>query len=270
MAALRVCGLQGDYSLFPIQPDDFQSLKGLLDRVRAGKITGLNVTIPHKQTVVSFLDELTSTAQAIGAVNTIFLRHDKLIGDNTDAPGFMADLKRFLGTESCFDGARHRLQNQKPRALVLGAGGAARAVVHALANHGWSVSIAARRTEQAQQIALSFRNYELQIVNFSSLQTDVRPLIFDLLVNTTPVGMAPKIDRSPWPGNLPFPAQAVIYDLIYNPSETKFVKDACRQGLSATNGLGMLIEQAALSFEIWTGQKSSRDVMFDAVRQTAR
>ena len=76
-------------------------------------------------------------------------------------------------------------------------------------------------------------------------------------------------DRSPWPENLPLPRQAVIYDLVYNPSETKFVKDARLQGLSATNGFGMLVEQAALSFELWTGQKPSRDVMFDAANQTA-
>ncbi len=95
-AALRSCGLDGDYSLFPIHPDDRQSLKGLLARVRSGEIQGLNVTIPHKQNVMPFLDELTPTARAIGAVNTIYLREAKLVGDNTDAPGFLEDLKRFL------------------------------------------------------------------------------------------------------------------------------------------------------------------------------
>jgi hypothetical protein len=95
-AALRYHGLQGEYSLFPIEPDDLQSLKGILGRLRSGEITGLNVTIPHKQHVIPLLDALTETAQAIGAVNTIYLRNKKLIGDNTDAPGFLADLKRFL------------------------------------------------------------------------------------------------------------------------------------------------------------------------------
>ena len=94
-AALESCGLQGDYSLFPIHPDDQQGLKELLARVRSGEITGLNVTIPHKQSVIPLLDDLTQTAKAIGAVNTISMQNGKLIGDNTDAPGFFADLKNF-------------------------------------------------------------------------------------------------------------------------------------------------------------------------------
>src|SRR5688572_33382803 len=93
-AALQSCGLEGSYSLFPIHPDDKQGLKELLDRVRHGEIRGLNVTIPHKQNAIEFLDELTPTAQAIGAVNTIYMRDTRLIGENTDALGFLTDLKR--------------------------------------------------------------------------------------------------------------------------------------------------------------------------------
>src|SRR3989304_9489664 len=95
-AALKACGLEGDYLLFLISPADMQGLKDLLVRIRGGEITGLNVTLPHKQNVIPLLDELTDTAKAIGAVNTIYLRENKLIGDNTDAPGFFSDLKRFL------------------------------------------------------------------------------------------------------------------------------------------------------------------------------
>ena len=95
-AAFKVCGLKGRYSLFSIPPNDMQALKELLDCVRSGEITGLNVTIPHKQSVIKYLDELTPIAQAIGAVNTIYLCNGKLIGDNTDAPGFLSDLKRFI------------------------------------------------------------------------------------------------------------------------------------------------------------------------------
>jgi len=276
-AALQSCGLQGDYSLFPIAPDDEQSLEDLLSRVRFGEIQGLNVTIPHKQNVILLLDELTSTAKTIGAVNTIYLQDNKLIGDNTDAPGFLADLKRFLTAES----RRHgELQT-----LVLGAGGSARAIVYALVNHGWNVFIAARRAEPAQQLAESFANYRLRITvcnlldmevystNLQHLhlaQVQVSPLSnISLIVNTTPVGMTPNIDQSPWPENILFPPHAAIYDLVYNPRETKLVKDACSQGLSATTGLGMLIEQAALSFEIWTGRKPSRKAMFDAVTYPA-
>jgi shikimate dehydrogenase len=261
--------LEGDYSLFPVAADDGQSLKELLFRVRSGEIQGLNVTIPHKQTVIPYLDELTATAKSIGAVNTIYLRNNRLIGDNTDAQGFLADLRRFLTTET----RKHRDSN----ALVLGAGGAARAVIYALVNDGWNVIIAARRIEQAQQLADSFANYKLQITVCSLSDTESDPTILhakrpianlSLLVNTTPVGTSPNADQSPWPENSPFPPDVAIYDLVYNPPETKLVQDARRQDLQATTGAGMLIEQAALSFEIWTGRDPSREVMRNAAHQS--
>ncbi len=245
-AALTACGLQGKYSLFPIAPDDMQGLKDILIRVRNGEIHGLNVTIPHKQNVIPLLDELTPTAQAIGAVNTISMRDGKLVGDNTDAPGFLKDL-----------GGLNIPQISK--ALVLGAGGSARAVVYALVHAGWDVTLSARRPEQAQTLA---SNYHLPICQFpfSDLPT------FNLLINTTPLGMTPNVDTSPWPDHLPFPKDAAVYDLVYNPRETKLVRDARAAGLPARTGLGMLIEQAALAFEIWTGRKPPREVLFKAVQ----
>ena len=120
IAALKACGLQGDYSLFPIYPDDKQGLRDLITCVRFGEIIGLNVTIPHKQNAIEFMDALTPTAKAIGAVNTIYLRDGKLIGDNTDAEGFLSDLNQFL-TKS-----QSSIANRKS-SIVLGAGGSARA-----------------------------------------------------------------------------------------------------------------------------------------------
>jgi shikimate dehydrogenase len=249
-AALSACGLNGDYSLFPIHPEDIQGLRDLLIRVRSGEIAGLNVTIPHKQNVIPFMDELTPTAQVIGAVNVIYMRENKLIGDNSDAAGFLKDLKNNF---SSF--------NSHPSALVLGAGGSARSVVHALCNDGWSVTVAARRIEQAQTISQSFSNYPLQITNF----TELRPSSFDLIINTTPLGMTPNIDQSPLPENITLSKQTRIYDLVYNPRETKLVKDARAHGLQATTGLGMLVEQAALAFESWTGYTPPRDILWNAV-----
>ncbi len=253
-AALKACGLQGDYSLFPIHPDDKQGLKDLLARVRPSEITGLNVTIPHKQNVIEFMDELTLTAQAIGAINTIYSRDNKLIGDNTDAFGFLKDLNHFLAKN------QSKIVNRKS-AIILGAGSSARAVVYALLNDGWNVTIAARRIEQARQLLTSFPNYELRITHY----TDLRLSTFDLLVNTTPLGMTPNTNQSPLPENTPLSQQAMIYDLVYNPRETKLVKDAHTQGLQATTGLGMLIEQAALAFEIWTGHDPPRNILIDSV-----
>lgn len=251
-AALKTCGLQGDYSLFPIHPDDKQGLQDLLNRVRPGEIHGLNVTIPHKQNVIELMDELTPTAKAIGAVNTIYMRDGKLVGDNTDAPGFLADLKRFVGNRELGMG------NGKT-ALVLGAGGSARAVVYALLNDGWNVTLSARRIEQAQQLAQSFPDYKLQITHYSSFI--IRHSSFALLVNTTPIGMTPNIDQSPLPENMSLLKQTMIYDLVYNPRETKLIKDARAQGLNATTGLGMLIEQAAFAFQLWTGHTPPREIL---------
>ncbi len=150
-AALRSSGLDGDYSLFPIGPDDMRGLKELLDRVRSGELTGLNVTIPHKRKIIPLLDELSPTARAIGAVNTIYAAKDRLIGHNTDAQGFLCGLKQ--------SGSYPR-SPRSSTALVLGAGGAARAVVHALTLEGWSVIVAARRVSQARELARQFEFYQ--------------------------------------------------------------------------------------------------------------
>ena len=256
LAAFQSCGLQGDYSLFPIPPDSKQGLEDLLARVRSGEITGLNVTLPHKQNVIPFLDELTSTAKSIGAVNTIYYRNYKLSGDNTDAPGFLSDLKRFIGNQES------KIANKKS-ALILGAGGSARAVIYALLNDGWNITVAARRIEQAQQLITSFAPRELRVMNYDPF--DLEPLTFNLIVNTTPVGMTPNINQSPWPDGLRFPHQAMVYDLVYNPRKTKLVRDARLSGLSAETGIGMLVEQAALAFEIWTGRKPSRNALFESI-----
>ena len=250
-AALKAVGLQGNYSLFPIHPDDKQGLRDLLAHVRSGEIHGLNVTIPHKQNVIEFMDELTPTANVIGAVNTIYMRENKLIGDNTDAPGFLADLKQV--SNSSF--------TTPHSALVLGAGGSARAVVYALCNDGWNVTLAARRIEQAQQLAESFTNYQLPITNLTNFPLST----FHLLVNTTPLGMTPNTETSPLPENVILSKHTFIYDLVYSPRETKLVRGARAQGLNASTGLGMLIEQAALAFEKWTGAKADRDAMQKAV-----
>ena len=257
-AALKACGLRGDYSLFPIHPDDKQGLKDLLNRVRSGEITGLNVTIPHKQNVIPLLDELTPTAQAIGAVNTIYRHGEKLIGENTDAAGFLSDLKKNIGNWELGIGKL---------ALVLGAGGAARAVIYALLHDGWQVTLAARRIEQAGQLANSFTNYKLQVTSYETFQPSNLPT-FNLLINTTPVGMSPNIEASPLPENIVLNKNTVVYDLVYNPRETKLVKDARANGLQATTGLGMLIEQAALAFEIWTGCNPPRYFLFESVGAT--
>ncbi len=151
---------------------------------------------------------------------------------------------------------------------MLGAGGSARAVVYALAGAGWQVRLAARRPEQAVELIASLRA--------ASLPGEMRPaalsaaelaqaLPVELIVNTTPLGMSPRPAASPWPVELAFPIAAAIYDLVYNPRETQLVREARAAGLPAVTGLGMLVEQAALALELWTGRAVDRAVMFRAV-----
>ncbi len=243
-AALKAAGLQGYYDLFAVPPEDAVSLATLLEQVRLGALHGLNVTIPHKKRVIPYLDELTPTAKTIGAVNTIWLRNGRLHGDNTDAPGFMRDVERFLGHHS----------GKRPFALILGAGGSARAVVYALASAGWGVTVAARQLIQAKGLTAAMVEHVSGPLTAVPLTVEaLRGIIPGLLVNCTPLGMAPAMNASPWPDGLPLPETAV-YDLVYNPRETRLVRDARAAGLPATTGLGMLQEQAALAFTRWTGK----------------
>lgn len=261
--ALHFHGLTGDYRLYsiPPAPEGRPALAGLLSRLRTGSLHGLNVTIPHKQVVIDFLDELTPVARRIGAVNTIFLRDGRLVGDNTDASGFLSDLLRFLeGSDPS--------QGEGPRqALVLGAGGAARAVAYALVTSRWKVTLAARRLEQAQEAAAWLGEAWIKpaLLQPAAL-IELAPLA--LIVNATPLGMAPDVLENPWPAGVPLPRLASVYDLVYNPLQTVLVRTALESGLRATTGLGMLVDQAALSFEHWTGKPAPRLQMRQAAAQT--
>ena len=256
-AALHALGISGEYSLYPVAPfpEGKKELAALLDKVKNAAIHGLNVTIPHKQNVMPLLDELTPAAETIGAVNTIFVQDGRLIGDNTDAPGFWTDFQQFVGSK----------EQQMPFALVLGAGGSARAAVYALLTHGYQVAIAARRIEQAQALCNQFSTIGGQLTLVDSIQDHLDTDHYSLLVNTTPVGMHPHENASPWPEDISLPKHAAIYDLVYNPRETSLVKRARANGVLATTGMGMLVEQAALAFELWTGLAAPRSEMKQVV-----
>lgn len=266
MAALQALDLGGDYHLLSIPPlpGGEATLIGVLERMRRGELQGLNVTVPHKQVILGYLDRLTPAAGAIGAVNTIFRQGEELVGDNTDRAGFLKDLETTLSP--AVGGG-----------LVLGAGGAARAVAHGLCEQGWQVWIAARRLNRAEDLVDALRKLGFQFVSVLPLKPDELKAISPnctLVVNATPVGMAPQTEASPWPSTLAFPPGASVYDLVYMPEETMLTKTAAKAGLPATTGLGMLIEQAALSFERWTSRPAPRMVMrqaaLEAVASTQR
>jgi shikimate dehydrogenase len=259
-AAFRALGLDGEYQLYPVAPGDEPGLARLTERLRNGELQGLNVTIPHKETILPLLDDLSLSARAIGAVNTLYLKENQLIGHNTDAPGFLADLRRSFPQMA---GEKH--------VLVMGAGGAARAVVYGLLTDGWDVILAVRRADVDQAGALiesvcgaagrgSARSVLLEAEALSPLLDKIW-----LLVNATPLGMFPNVAGSPWPGELAFPSRAAVYDLVYNPRETRLLAGARAAGLDTGSGIGMLVAQAALSFACWTGQEAPREVMFGVV-----
>jgi len=259
-AALQAAGLEGAYQLYPVKPlpNGAADLERLTAELRAGTLHGLNITIPHKQSILPLLDVCTERATRIGAVNVVYCSEGRLVGDNSDAPAFLVDLKNFLGN---LPGRRGYTPG---RAVVLGAGGAARAVVYSLCRDGWAVTVAARCEAQAHalvgSLAVCQDAHTLRSTGMSAAALGKIGKV-DLLVNATPVGMAPHTDASPWPAELPLPQDAAVYDLVYNPAETALAHSARQAGRPVLTGLGMLVEQAALAFETWTGITPDRSAM---------
>jgi shikimate dehydrogenase len=249
-AALRWAGLAGTYVALPVPPE---RLDGAMTGVRAWRLPGLNVTIPHKQAVMPFLDGLTPQAEQIGAVNTLFWEGDRLLGDNTDYTGFKESLPPL----------------DWPHVIVtlLGAGGSARAVVAALRDQGVAVlHVVARRQAQAEalrrELAPALPGMVVGLDEAGPLEALLGRT--RLLVNTTPVGMDGHSPLSAAQVAM-LPANAYVYDLVYNPAETPLLAMARARGLQGCNGLEMLLGQAAAAFERWTGRKPPLDVLRDAL-----
>ena len=252
-AAFAALEMDWAYVPLPVYPDHVgEAVRGL----RALGFVGANVTVPHKQAVLLHLDEVSHAAQVIGAVNTIVVRDGLLYGDNTDAAGFIASLR-----EIGFDPAG-------TYCAVLGAGGAARAVVHALADAGaLQVCVYNRHFSRARDLCQDMAKFHTA-VRFEPASLDEVSVIgedTDLLVNATSLGMWPETETSPWPQDLPIPAHLTVCDLVYNPPETRFLSQAQAVGATTVGGLGMLIHQGAMAFELWTGRPAPVAAMREAV-----
>ena len=223
-----------------------EELKHALEGIRALRIAGVNVTVPHKQSVIRFLDELDHEANILKAVNTIKNTDGKLIGYNTDGIGFRRSLKA------------QNIKLSGKRAVVLGAGGAARAAVYSLIMLGIGPMIIYNRTlSRAKELADEMRaSTGFKAIHGRELDDD--QLLEDLqsaqlLVNATSVGMHPDVHSSPIKDVSALHAGLFVYDLIYNPAKTKLLQDAEKQGARILNGLDMLIYQGIESLKIWTG-----------------
>ena len=265
-AAFASLGLNWVYLPFEVGP---KGLPAAVEAVRALNMAGVNVTVPHKQQAAALVDQLSPAAGLSGAVNTIVNRGGVLHGHNTDGEGFLRALEEEAG-----------LRAEAGPALILGAGGAARAVAAALALNGSPEIIVANRTpEKAAQLSELIRNRTG--CRASALTWPAGPgqggpgegdwasvlARASLVVQTTPLGMGPGAEGTPpLPFDLLNPGQVVV-DLIYNPACTTFMNRCQAAGARVFNGLGMLLHQGAAAFELWTGRQAPLAVMRDALKQ---
>ncbi len=252
-AAFQALGLDGHYSLLPVERED------ALGRTLAGlkadpDWAGANVTVPYKEKILPHLDRLEGAASDLKAVNTVVRRGEQLTGHNTDMPGFLADLKR------------NGMDFHAKPALVIGSGGAARAVVLGLVQSGCTITLVAVIREQALALARELGRGHVEVFGWRDPGVAEQIRSANLIVNTSPVGMWPDVGATPWPAEIDFPDTASVYDVVYNPIETRFLREAKSRGIKTASGLGMLVEQGALSFELWTGMTAPRELMMRTAR----
>jgi shikimate dehydrogenase len=256
-AALDYCGIDATYEAWEVAPHD---LADFVQGLRRPDVLGINVTVPHKQAVIPYLDEVDQWATEAGAVNTIVNRAGRLTGHNTDGYGFLKALREAGGFEP-----------QGRRVLVLGAGGAARGVVLALLREGISQLIVANRTllraQALVQLAIQ-RGVAGQAIPLGWSELALAAVHSDLIVNCTTIGMAHGPDAKGTPLLMyQIPPAALVYDLVYNPLETPLLREAARAGAGVLGGIQMLVYQGAASFEMWTGRPAPVDVMLKAAME---
>ena len=233
---LKELGLSGRYERFAVRPGQFRPFA---TQIGQGELVGANVTAPHKEAAFSLCDQRTRVAEALGAVNTLWRRDGLLWGDNTDVAGFLANM----------DDSAPGWAGQTKLAVVIGAGGAARAIIYALKSRGFErIAVVNRTQARAEALAAHFGG---SIEATPLAQVTVKLWEADLLVNTSVLGMAGQpplaVDLSP------LPDRAVVADIVYVPLRTPLIEAARARGLRTAEGLGMLLHQAAPGFSRWFG-----------------
>jgi shikimate dehydrogenase len=247
-AAFEASGLDFVYVAFKVKPS---CVAEAVNGMRALNIRGLNVTMPHKKTVMKNLDRVDLSAQIIDSVNTILNKENLLFGFNTDGVGAVKALKE------------NGVPLKGSKVLLLGAGGAARAIAYAMAKEGDELTVLNRTVKDAQALAkLVEKTASKRIVSGSLSLEDIDSNLqdSDILINATSVGMKPHPDQTPVPIEL-LRKNLAVMDIVYNPLETKLAKDAKTLGAKVVSGVEMLIYQGAASFEIWTGKSAPVEVM---------
>ena len=252
-AAFKSLGINAAYMAFEVKPKD---LKTAISCVRSTGICGLNVTIPHKENVLDHLDEVDKEASLIKAVNTIVIKNGRLRGFNTDGRGFVASIKKAFGVSP-----------KGKDFFIIGAGGASRAISFSLALGGARrIVLVDEIKNKAIKLASSLtKNTSCEAIALKKDKKAMGELILnsDVLVNATPCGMKPSDPRLIEPSF--FRKGLFVCDIIYNPRVTRFLSEAKKRGARTLNGTGMLLNQGAISFELWTGRKAPLGVMKRAV-----
>ena len=214
-----------------------EALKNALAGFKALHFRGANITIPYKEKVIPFLDKLSPISEFTGSVNTLYYENGKLCGTTTDPYGALKNLETVCSS----------LKNKK--IAILGNGGAAKAISFALLEKQTELTIVSRNQEKGNALASKLKNIfesEIQVLSFEKFNATP----FDIILNTTPVGMHPDIFANPLP-NAKFHASQIVYDIIYTPKETALLKQAKAQGATILNGEGMLVYQGLSSFKLW-------------------
>ncbi|MDA1128295.1 MAG: shikimate dehydrogenase [Chloroflexi bacterium] len=254
-AGLDHLGIDATYEKWEVTPDKVGEFVASL---RSPGTLGINITVPHKRAVIPFLDEVDEWATTAGAVNTIVNRDGRLTGHNTDGPGFL----RALLVETGYS-------PEGTRALILGAGGAARGILLALVRGGVESLVIANRTlERAQTLAQLAQDNGVAAEAISLSQDDALTQAAanaDLIVNCTTMGMSHGPDEHGSPlSAAQIPATAIVNDVVYNPMQTPLLREAATAGATGLGGLHMLVYQGVLSFQMWTGQDAPVAVMLEA------
>lgn len=253
-AAIEEAGLDYVYISLPVPPE---KLKEAVAGLRSMQFTGWNVTIPHKQAIMAELDAVDEDARIIGAVNTVVNRDGHLTGYNTDCIGFMQPL------------AQQGFLPKGKEATILGAGGAARAVIWGLLRAKVKrITLGVRNPAKAARLAEEFAAYgEIQVLHWEDSAFAEHLAVTDLLVNTTPLGMYPHVEGMPPVDWTKLKKDALVYDIIYTPERTRFLSEAQAHGHAIINGEGMLAGQGAAAFTLWTGVAPDLALMKRALRE---
>lgn len=253
-AAYAACGLNYRYLTLKVTKEDFDDA---MKAIRALHMKGMNLTMPHKINVIPYLDELSKAAEIIGAVNTIVVRDGKLFGENTDGKGFVQALKN------------KGISPDGKKVVILGAGGAAKAISVECALAGAaSVTVINRTKERADELAdVLTRHTDAAAAGLAWMPKQPIPADTDILINGTSIGLMPDADKKPDIDYDTITDQMVVCDVVFNPAETLFLKEAAARGAQTVNGLGMLACQGALNFTLWTDVPAPLELMEETLRK---